>query len=150
MEQKICNVCGVEKKLDSYYKDSRMDDGRYKTCKTCINKARTERQRIRQEAYRKGEEPVIVRRNTNRLFECKGCGELKRRDQYRTYGKKGLKSPKCNDCLSGKMIFKGFEKWYKQYKDSDEVKDFLINLRNVTGINGGDDLLKKYTGDRLD
>ena len=41
---------------------------------------------------------------------------------------------------------RNFSVWYKKNKDSKEVEEFLIHLRKVTGINGGEDLLYKYKG----
>ena len=41
---------------------------------------------------------------------------------------------------------RNFTVWYQKNKDSKEVEEFLIHLRKVTGINGGEDLLYKYKG----
>jgi len=41
---------------------------------------------------------------------------------------------------------RNFSVWYEKNKDSKEVEEFLIHLRKVTGINGGEDLLYKYKG----
>jgi hypothetical protein len=39
---------------------------------------------------------------------------------------------------------RNFTVWYQKNKDTKEVKEFLVHLREVTGIYSPDDLIKKY------
>tara|TARA_R110002167_G_scaffold330807_2_gene537474 strand:+ start:578 stop:754 length:177 start_codon:yes stop_codon:yes gene_type:complete len=51
--------------------------------------------------------------------------------------------PKDNNRFSSQYL-RDFNVWYKKNKDTDEVKEFLVHLREVTGIYSPEDLLNKY------
>jgi len=53
MQEKVCSLCKLSKPLDSFYKESRVKDGRARRCKECHGKVTEKYRKKNPELYRK-------------------------------------------------------------------------------------------------
>lgn len=74
---KVCTKCGVEKDIESYYKDSRGSNGRYSRCKECVN--------LEKKEYRQREE--VKEMSRKRSIEYRKSHLEEARAYQRSYGK---------------------------------------------------------------
>ena len=122
-----CKTCGENKPEDDFYIDKRRKSGRQGVCKNC-------------QIYKR--KPVDTNNlSEGRLYTCKRCGEGKTKEHYIwfTYQRSRI----CNDCKETDED-RLFSSWYTRNKNKLWFIEFVDNLRNVTGINGPEDLLRKY------
>ena len=130
MGLKKCIICSKEKPLDEYYdrKSKTQKWGKDNYCKPCRNEYNRERTRLRNPPKEK-------------KYKCKSCLEYLPKEDFITEGQDTRKQM-CNTCSS--MDIRDFNSWYSQNKDKKYIKDFLDNLRKVTGIYSPEDLIKKH------
>lgn len=115
-----CTKCNNIKLEEDFYVDKRKVSGRSSICISCQKK---------KEGKWEGE------------YKCYGCDNYFSIEQYRLYNSGG-RSRKCKECVEDSNWVKGITLW--ESKNKPLVKKFIKHVREVTGINGVDDLLKKY------
>lgn len=97
---KTCSKCGVEKRLDDFYRDKLKPDGRRSSCKAC--KPRVERKRPK--AYVSVEDK-----------RCSKCGTTKPSEQfYKNSGSKDRLASACKDCTDEARSKRSEEQTRKQ------------------------------------
>jgi len=142
MEVRKCTQCNVTKDIDLFNKDMRLKSGYTKKCKLCTVDSQRKRVSERRKLIAEGKE--VPELKNYQYFTCKRCDESKHRSEFHFDLLTDNRRTFCNSCKETNHIFPGFESWYGKNKNKVEVTSFLTNLRIVTGINGSEDLLKKY------
>ena len=120
-----CTKCKQHKQPEEFYNDQRNKTGKSSICKQC------------QFEYKK----VTTNNRWKRTYKCKECEEKLPIEHYLLFNS-GNRSRVCKTCTEHNKQDRVFELWYNNNKESCET--FLKHLREVTGINGEEDLLKKY------
>lgn len=87
---KVCNKCGLEKSLDSFYKEERRKDGHNSTCKVCLSE------------YKKSLISKNQQKNSSiKEKVCTKCKLLKDLDDFHMQALgKGGRSSQCKQCTS--------------------------------------------------
>jgi hypothetical protein len=126
MEELKCTKCKSIKPSDEFYNDKKKTNGKSSICKLC------------QQSYKKNI-GKSTRWRTN--YKCSTCKLSYPITEYKTF-ESGGRSRNCKSCVKDNIDNRAFELWYNNNKE--QCDRFIKHLREVTGIHGEEDLLKKY------
>lgn len=133
MERLTCNRCNTEKDTTEFHQDKRLKTGYSRTCKECTKSKRVYKNTL----Y-----------SNDKLYKCVSCGEKKYINNYKIYPS-GKRYRNCNECDILIQHYRTYNTWESRHIKKTHIQDFLRNLREVTGINGVDDLMNKYNKNGL-
>jgi hypothetical protein len=127
---KNCKGCGIEKKLEDFYKNNHTKDGRGSKCKECVKERAAE--------YRKANpKPKVERKPRQTGFrllpegmrKCSKCDSVKpKEDFYKDNKRSSGVGVRCKDCVNSYLRKRKSENYYeilerrREWRESNRLK----------------------------